>query len=129
MSAMLLRDRLRVLLVNHLGTYTLGNGETTPAIYCAEKADGWHNDRTVRGLEVISVVVPSSKYVVYLKLWEDDPTAVTVDLQEVCALIQQELLVESFDVIEIEEQPELRSMINLSINARGVFNFEDDFLK
>ena len=128
MSALLLRDRLRELLVNHLGIYTLGNGETTPAIYCTDKSDSWHNDRTVHGLEVVTIVGPSSKYIVYLKVWEDDPQKVTVDLQEICTLIQQQLLVESYDVIEIEGQPELRSMIKLTLNSQGVFTFEDDFL-
>ena len=128
MSAMLLRDRLRELLVNHLGTYTLANGETTPAIFCTDKSDSWHNDRTVHGLEVVTIVGPSSKYIVYLKVWEDDPQKVTVDLQEICTLIQQQLLVESYDVIEIEGQPELRSMIKLTLNSQGVFTFEDDFL-
>lgn len=128
MSAMLLRDRLREVLSASLGTYTLGNGERTPAIFCTDKGDSWHNDRTVRGLEVVSIVCPSNKYVVFLKVWEDNPMAQTVDFQEVCSVIQQNFPIDTYDVIEIEEQPELRSMVKLTINSQGIFNYEQDFL-
>ncbi|MGL5060907.1 MAG: hypothetical protein ACRC62_13105 [Microcoleus sp.] len=127
-NAMKLRDRLRDMLSAHLGVYTLANGEETPAIYCTEKGDAGHNDRTVRGLEVVVVIVPSSKYVVFLKIWESDITVQTVDLQMICSLIQQQLPIETFDVIEIDEQPELRAMVKLTINSQGIFTFEDDYL-
>ena len=128
MSAMLLRDRLRTLLASKLGTYTLANGVQTPAIYCAEKADAWSNDRTVIGLEVITLVVPTMKYPVILKYWEADRLAPGVDLREVCDLIQQHLCIESFENIEIPEQPELRSVIKCVVNGQGFLNYADDFL-
>ena len=93
MSAMLLRDRLKELLVDKLGTYTLANGVEVPAIYCSEKADAWSNDRTVKGLEVITLVAPNRKYPVILKYWEVDRLAPGVDLRQVCDLIQQHLCI------------------------------------
>ena len=128
MSAQLLRDRLKELLADKLGTYTLSNGETVPAIYCAESADAWSNDRTVKGLEVIAVVAPTMKYPVYLKYWEIDRLVPGIDLKIVCDLIQQHLCVESFESVEIPEQPELRSVIKCTVNGQGFFNYDDDFL-
>ena len=128
MSAMLLRDRLKELLVDKLGTYTLANGVQVPAIYCAEKADAWSNDRTVKGLEVITLVVPTRKYPVILKYWEVDRLAPGIDLRQVCDLIQQHLCIESFENIEIEEQPELRSVVKCVVNGEDFLNYVDDFL-
>lgn len=125
MTALLLRDKLRSILIDHLGTYHLANGETTPAIFCTEKGDAQHNDRTVTGLEVVVPVVPGSKYTVYLKVWGD---VETIDIKEVCSIISSYFPIEEFDQIEIGEQPELRSMIKLTINVEGIFNFEEDFL-
>lgn len=128
MSAMLLRDRLKEILANKLGTYTLSNGVQVPAIYCAEKADAWSNDRTVVGLEVITLVVPTMKFPVILKYWETDRLAPGIDLKEVCDLIQQHLCIESFENIEIAEQPELRSVIKCVVNGQGFLNYSEDFL-
>jgi hypothetical protein len=127
MSAQLLRDRLRELLADDLGTYTLANGEKVPAIYCTEKADSRSNDRTVEGLEVITIVVPGSKYPVILKSWQSTQSEF-IDIKKVCNKIGLYFGIESFENIEVGEQPELRSIVKCIINAQELFTFEEDFL-
>jgi len=128
MSAMVLRDRLKEILADKLGTYTLSNGEIVPAIYCSERADAWSNDRTVKGLEIITVVSPVMKYDVYIKYWEIDRLASSMDLKNVCDLIQQHFCVDSFESLKLPEQPELRTIIKCVVNAQGFLNYDHDFL-
>jgi hypothetical protein len=53
-----LRGALATALTAHLGTYTLGNGSTTPALVVRDPGQGMTAGTTVSGLEVVISSVP-----------------------------------------------------------------------
>jgi len=58
MDLLALRNSLASELVTYLGTYTLGNGSTTPAIVVRDPGEGVAAGTSVSGLEVVLVSVP-----------------------------------------------------------------------
>ncbi|MCP4848505.1 MAG: hypothetical protein GY899_11225 [Verrucomicrobiaceae bacterium] len=58
MDLLALRNSLASELVSYLGTYTLGNGSTTPAIIVRDPGEGVTAGTSVSGLEVVLVSVP-----------------------------------------------------------------------
>lgn len=58
MNILALRAALATALTNHLGTYTLANGMTTPAIVVRDPGQGMAAGTTVSGLEVVISSVP-----------------------------------------------------------------------
>ena len=58
MDILALRGALATALSAHLGTYTLGNGTTTPALVVRDPGEGMNAGTTVNGLEVVISSVP-----------------------------------------------------------------------
>lgn len=58
MDILALRGALATALTAHLGTYTLGNGSTTPALVVRDPGQGMTAGTTVSGLEVVISSVP-----------------------------------------------------------------------
>lgn len=58
MDILALRGALATALAAHLGTYTLGNGSTTPALVVRDPGQGMTAGTTVTGLEVVISSVP-----------------------------------------------------------------------
>jgi hypothetical protein len=84
MTVLELRNALAALLTASLGTYTLGNGSTTPAISVRAVGERRPVDTTVTGLEVVIVRDPEltpvevykepgafKEWTVYLIDWSD----------------------------------------------------------
>jgi hypothetical protein len=84
MTVLELRNALAALLTASLGTYTLGNGSTTPAISVRAVGERRPVDTTVTGLEVVIVRDPEltpvevykepgafREWTVYLIDWSD----------------------------------------------------------
>ena len=127
MSATKLRDKIFNLTSQYLGTYTLNNGETTPAILCSDRSDP-RNDRTCNGLEIIVLNIPTGKHPVFFKVWQRSSVLPHANVNKVIEILSQHLVLEDVEQIEIPEQIELRSILKATINAQAVFTFEDDFL-
>jgi hypothetical protein len=128
MSATKLRDKIADRLSSFIGTYTLTNEETTPAIYCAHSGDASSNDRTCNGLEIVVVNSPNHNYVLYLKSWARTNLEPIVDLDAIIAKLESEFVVSHQETIVIPEQPELRFVVKLTIDANSIFTYDDDFL-
>ena len=81
MDLLALRGTLSTALANRLGTYTLPNGATTPAISVRDPGDGISAGTAVSGLELVIISVPELELVSqyqsspYLQTW----TAFLVD--------------------------------------------------
>ena len=75
MDLLALRGTLSTALANRLGTYTLPNGATTPAISVRDPGDGISAGTSVSGLEVVIISVPELELVSqyqsspYLQTW------------------------------------------------------------
>jgi hypothetical protein len=59
MDVKTLRDAVQAALTSHLGTYTLGNAATTPAISVRQTGESLPTGTTVSGLEAIIVRDPA----------------------------------------------------------------------
>lgn len=124
MSAVELRNAIADRLPELIGEYTLANQEKTPAIYCAYQGDASTNDRTCEGLEILVINSTSHKYSVYLKHWG---TAAS-NLESVTRKLQRYFVVSSIEEIKIKEQPRLRTVVKLTIDAEQLFEYDSDFL-
>jgi len=90
-----LRGALATALTAHLGTYTLGNGTTTPALVVRDPGQGMTAGTTVSGLEVVISSVPELEQQLQYK---DSPFVQTwnvflvdwggADLEGAAALVQ-----------------------------------------
>ena len=82
MNILQLRSEIEALLSSQLGTYTLPNGETTPAIAVRPEGEALSADTTADGLEVVIIRDPDltailqyadadtiRRWVVYLVVW------------------------------------------------------------
>lgn len=75
MDLLALRGTLSTALANRLGTYTLPNGATTPAISVRDPGDGISAGTSVSGLELVIISVPELELVSqyqsspYLQTW------------------------------------------------------------
>ena len=58
MDILALRGALATALTDHLGTYTLANGSTTPAMVVRDPGEGMGASTSVSGLEVVISSVP-----------------------------------------------------------------------
>lgn len=58
MDILALRGALATALIAHLGTYTLANGSTTPAMVVRDPGEGMGASTSVSGLEVVISSVP-----------------------------------------------------------------------
>lgn len=95
MDILALRGALATALTAHLGTYTLGNGTTTPALVVRDPGQGMTAGTTVSGLEVVISSVPELEQQLQYK---DSPFVQTwnvflvdwggADLEGAAALVQ-----------------------------------------
>ena len=95
MDILALRGALATALTAHLGTYTLGNGTTTPALVVRDLGQGMTAGTTVSGLEVVISSVPELEQQLQYK---DSPFVQTwnvflvdwggADLEGAAALVQ-----------------------------------------
>lgn len=82
MNILQLRSEIEVLLAGELGTYTLPNGETTPAISVRAEGEALPAGITANGLEVVLIRDPDlttilqyseagtlRRWIVYLVVW------------------------------------------------------------
>ncbi len=89
MSALLtIRNELVTALAGRLGTYTLANGSTTPAVRCSDPQDTRYPGTIVEGLELVLLRSPSmtvvrqyqeefsiAEWTAFLVNWEGDDKA------------------------------------------------------
>ena len=95
MDILALRGALATALTAHLGTYTLGNGNTTPALVVRDPGQGMTAGTSVSGLEVVISSVPELEQQLQYK---DSPFVQTwnvflvdwggADLEGAAALVQ-----------------------------------------
>ena len=94
MSALLdLRTTLAALLSSTLGTYTLANGSTTPAVRCSGADETRYPGTIVTGLELVIIKDPrlvpvrqyqeervTAEWTAFLVAWGDQPAGVAAQL-------------------------------------------------
>lgn len=131
-----LRDDLQVLLQRHIGTYTLGNGVSTPAVSVRADSEGLAAGTKVSGLEVVINRHPNQDPVLQYgnqsceELWEvwllawDDSVAITESAARVVArypgtTLQQITLPESWGP-KRQVKITLRNPADLPIELRDV---------
>ena len=134
MDILALRGALATALTNHLGTYTLGNGATTPAIVVRDPGQGISAGTTVSGLEVVISSVPeleqqaqytSSPFVqtwnVFLMDWGG------ADLEGAAALVQSGFPGTTAVILAVTEDigPKRQTQLRIPLSrAGGAFAYQ-----
>lgn len=129
MDVLTLRSQVASVLTGVIGTYTLGNGSTTPAISVRRIGEGLAPGTTVSGLEVVIVQEPDLQAVseyrepnaqelwtVYLVAWG------TVDMKATGKKIIKGFPGAEVSTIEVPEGVGPRNQLRCSIPDKQITN-------
>lgn len=134
MDILALRGALATALSAHLGTYTLGNGSTTPALVVRDPGQGMSAGTTVSGLEVVISSVPELEQQLQYK---DSPFVQTwnvflvdwggADLEGAAALVQAGFPGTTAVILAVTEDigPKRQTQLRIPLSrAGGEFAFQ-----
>lgn len=134
MDILALRGALATALTAHLGTYTLGNGSTTPALVVRDPGQGMTAGTTVSGLEVVISSVPDLEQQLQYK---DSPFVQTwnvflvdwggADLEGAAALVQAGFPGTTAVILAVTEDigPKRQTQLRIPLSrAGGEFAFQ-----
>jgi len=123
-----LRGALATALTAHLGTYTLGNGNTTPALVVRDPGQGMTAGTTVSGLEVVISSVPDLEQQLQYK---DSPFVQTwnvflvdwggADLEGAAALVQAGFPGTTAVILAVTEDigPKRQTQLRIPLSREG----------
>ena len=128
MDILALRGALATALSAHLGTYTLGNGSTTPALVVRDPGQGMSAGTTVSGLEVVISSVPELEQQLQYK---DSPFVQTwnvflvdwggADLEGAAALVQAGFPGTTAVILAVTEDigPKRQTQLRIPLSREG----------
>lgn len=131
MDVLAVRGALSSALSAHLGTYTLANGSTTPALAVRSPGEGTPAGTSVSGLEVVISSVPELEqqlqytlspfvqvWLVYLLDWGGG------DLEDATAVVQDLLPNTTATILAVTEQtgPLRQSLLRIPLSREGLLS-------